>query len=215
VAELPLFDRAALGKGWQQVTMANNAERLDPCGEDPASAVVRSVRDGRVLTGLDEGRAFRERRTGSLVVVRVELFADEGAVTAADHRHVWQEHGVSSLEATWRERWRERDIEPGWIEVAPVGVAERPEPLHAFADVDPAPDPTGSIDWCRVEDHTDPAHEAVGRVLMYEHLSVWAGRALATITLRHELGTPGDAVAAAAAAHAHRRLVAAADGRSR
>ena len=203
IAEAPVIDRTTLGKRWQSVEMPNNVERLDPLGDDPSSEVVRVARGDRRLTGLDEGRAFRQRKTLSLVVVRTEVFA---SADDEDHRRAWREHGAASLDATWRERWRERAIDPGWIEANWVPLAERPDPLHAFAEVDVVSDPAAAVDWYRVEDHTDPSGQPAGRVLVYEHLTVWAGRAHVTITARHDLGTGVDEAAASAAAAAFARL---------
>lgn len=173
--------------------MFNNAEQMDPLGDDPASDAVRTVRVARRLTALDEGRAWRRREDGALLVLRTEWFAtaDDGA-----HRAAWQDHGEASLDATWRRRWRERDVVPGWIEARFVGVGERTGPLHAFAEAPPGPGASGHVDWIRIEDHTDPG--GAGSVTTYEHLTVWAGRAHVQLTLRHDLATSEEAVAVAA-----------------
>ena len=60
----------------------------------------------------------------------------------------------------------------------------------------------GSVDWFRVEDHTDPTGS--GRVQCYEHLTVWAGRGHLVVTARHDLGAdPAELAAAAVATVAH------------
>jgi len=144
--------------------MINNVERVDPYGDDPASARLRAARALRQLTALDEGQAFRQRRTGALAVLRLEVFASPDS---GGHRAAWQDDGVACLDALWRQRWRERDREPGWIEARWV-------------------DRGAVVDWITVEDHTDtPATDVVVR---YEHLSVWSGRTLATVTIRHDQG---------------------------
>ena len=196
--------------------MVNNAERLDPLGSDPDSVAIDAARAARRLTALDEGRAFRHK-AGALVVVRVERYGDDpdpstAAELAAAHRAAWRTHGAASLDATWRERWRERDLEPGWIEATWVEVDERPSPLHAFRHAPLDAGPSGQVDWYRIEDHTvPPAVGVVGRlaaaaaarpVAVYEHLTLWADRTQVTLTLRRPLALEGpagpDAVARAA-----------------
>lgn len=186
--------------------MVNNAERLDPLGDDPGSAEVRAARSRRRLTALDEGRAWRQRTAGSLAVLRLEVFAD---ADEQGHRAAWRHHAEDSLDATWRARWHERGLAPGWIESRWVDASDRPA-LFAV-DGETAPDPgapvTGaqdSIDWLRIEDHTDPLGK--GQVTVYEHLTVWAGRPHVTLTIRHDLDHPADDVAARAAAALWRRL---------
>ena len=215
VAEAPVLARADLARGWRPAPMMNNVERLDPLGDDPASELVRAARAQRHLTGLDEGRAWRRSPDGGLLVVRVEVFAPEpldadgatggdravGRVTA--HRSAWQAHGAAALDATWRQRWRERDVEPRWIEARALEVDERPEPLHGFREAPTGSALTGAVDWLRIEDHTDPT--GGGRVTLYEHLSLWLGRGLVTLTLRHDLDHDAADVAATAAAAVARR----------
>ena len=57
-----------------------------------------------------------------------------------------------------------------------------------------------AVDWIVVEDHTDPSRG--GRVSIYHHLTVWHGRAVATVTVRHELGLDLDEAVARAASSA-------------
>ena len=160
--------------------MLNNAELLDPYGPGEAADRIRSVRQQRRLTGLDEGRAWRRRDGSVLLVLRSEIFADPDDTA---HRAVWQQDGAVGLEDTWRERWRDRDITPGWIE------ARRRDPADLEVDLDP------NVDWYRVEDHTGVTDE----VVVYQHLTVWSGRIHAVLTLRHVLGLDVDEVVAAAA----------------
>jgi hypothetical protein len=189
IAEQDLVDRAVLGRGWREVPMLNNAERRDPYGPDPASAEVRRTWLDRRPTALDEGRAWRHRDLRSLLVVRCELFATAGGTA---HRAAWSTHGAASLDATWRDRWIERDAAVGWIEAEAVAPSDRPEAT---------PD---EVEWFRVQDHTDPSRS--GEVTCYEHLTVWVGRALATITVRHALGLDLDDLSARAAAESAARL---------
>lgn len=179
-ASLSLLDRRKLGRGWTEALMVNNEPRVDPHGEDEASARLRAVRDARRLTGLHEGHAWRRRREPRvLLVVRHEVFA---RTDDFGHRTLWREVGPASLDATWRERWRERDVVPGWIETRDVGED------RGLDD--------GEVDWFHVDDHTDPSG---GReVTAYEHVSLWVGRHLVTLTLRHpfELDVDPDLVRA-------------------
>lgn len=161
--------------------MVNNAERLDPYGDDPASEALRAVRARRRLCALDEGQAWRRRRDGALAVLRLEVFEEPDA---SDHRAAWHEHGPACLDAVWRARWRERDQEPGWIEAR--WRAETDARLPA-------------VDWLRVEDHTG-VRDDPSAVVVYEHLTVWAGRAVAVLIVRHELGSDGEDAAMGAAA---------------
>lgn len=187
-----------LGRGWQSVPMPNNAERLDPHGSDDGSAILRAARKDRVLTALDEGAAWRHRKDRVLIVPRVEAFAsgDDRA-----HRAAWTEHGTACLDAVWRERWRERDVVPGWIEA-------RWKADDAIAEVAPAGNETGAalgqIDWITVEDHTSTPTS--GTVDRYEHLTIWCGRALATVTVRHDDAIDVDLVSAAVGLAAYRRI---------
>ncbi|CAN5891082.1 hypothetical protein BH23ACT2_BH23ACT2_02360 [soil metagenome] len=181
--------------------MLNNTERMDPLGEDEASATVRTARGLRRLTALDEGQAWRRRSGQVLAVLRTEVFADDDD---GGHRAAWLDRGVASLGSTWRERWRERDVVPGWIEARWVKPSERPDPLHVFSEARPASDVAASVDWARVEDHTG-GHDDV---TVYEHLTIWCGRAQATLTVRHGLGLDVDAEATAAAVSVYDRLCA-------
>ncbi len=172
VAERPLLGPGDLGRWWRAVPMVNNAERLEPLGDDPASLAVRAARGNRQRTALDEGRAWRRGRAGPLAVLRLEAFADadEGA-----HRAAWLAHGEAALDATWRARWVERERSPGWIE-ARWAESSGAGGGHQVPD---------AIDWLRIEDHTDPS--GAGAVAVYEHLTIWAGRWQATLTVRHGL----------------------------
>lgn len=148
--------------------MLNNQEALDPYGDVEAAAAIRRARADRVLTGLDEGAAYRSRNR-QLLVLRTEAFVqgDEAA-----HRDAWHDDGPAALTATYKARWAEREVVPNWIETT----VRRPGELPA--NVDPR------IDWFRVEDHTDPKRQGI--VQIYEHLTLWCGRAHAVVTVRHE-----------------------------
>ena len=203
LVERPLLDRRVLGRGWIDAPMVNNVELLDPLGDDEASACIHDARRARVLVALDDGRAWRHRDGRGLVVQRVERYADRSGDATA-HRAAWQAHGRAALEATWRQRWQERDVVAGWIEARAVPPAERPDPLHAFAE---APLPAGApsaVDWFRVEDHTDPAR--VGDVVLFQHVTIWRGSAQVTLTVRHPLGEPLEELVARTAAVVHDRL---------
>lgn len=180
MVEEPLLRLGDLGRGWNDISMRNNTELLDPYGPGEAADQLRSARDLRVLTALDEGQAWRRRDGGVLLVARVEAFGD---ADSSAHRQTWQRDGARCLEDTWRERWRDREVVPGWIEAKLL---------------DGAGTDTGDedhIDWYRVEDHTG----VTGEVVVYQHLTVWAGRLLVVLTLRHDLGLDVDDVVAAAA----------------
>jgi hypothetical protein len=140
------------------------------------------------------------------VVARVEVFGapDDGA-----HRLAWREHGTGCLDAVWRARWSERDREPGWIEARWRSPRDRPPPLGPAGtdgvDVEPVLLPLAdAIDWISVEDQT--GSERTGRILAYEHLTLWVGRSVTTLTVRHDQVDDLDAVCAAAAVAAHARL---------
>lgn len=206
LAEAAHLVRADLGRGWIDVPMVNNLERIDPLGGDEASEAVRVERAARRLTALDEGRAWRQRTEASLAVLRVEVFADPDE---QGHRAAWRAHAEESLDATWRERWRERGHTPGWVEARWVDAAGHPE---RFVDDDLRQELTpaalgavlGAIDWLRIEDHTDPT--GAGQVTVYEHLTAWAGRAHGTLTVRHDHAHQLDVVAGRATAALWRRL---------
>jgi hypothetical protein len=154
--------------------MINNVEVLDPYeGIEAARELVES-RARRHRTALVEGDAWRGPRR-QLAVLRVEAFADREP-DLADHRAAWTRDGALCLVETWRQRWAEREVEPGWIE------ATRRDDVDV--DVDPR------IDWLRIEDHTDLADPS--DVSVYQHLTLWAGRGVAVVTLRHLLDTPVD-----------------------
>ncbi len=196
--EQPVLGRRDLPRGWQTIPMPNNAERLDPYGDDPDSEAIRAVRTARVLTALDEGAAWRQRKEQVLLVARVETFAD---ADDRSHRTAWQAHGTACLDAVWRQRWRERDVAPGWIEARwkaddDIGAAAPPD--------DEARAALGQIDWITVEDQTGTSGSGV--VQRYEHLSVWCGRGLVTVTVRHDDALDLDPIAVRAALAAYRRL---------
>lgn len=179
----PLIDDGALGSGWRRFPMLNNGERLDPYGPGEAADTIRAERVARRLTALDEGTAWRRGQTGALLVARYEMFAASGA----DHRARWQELAPTVLDATWRERWRERDLTPGWIEARWLDDDDRPtEALGPAAT---------AVDWLRVEDHTGEGHG----VTVYQHVTIWADRLVATLTMRHDLDVPLDPAVAVAA----------------
>jgi hypothetical protein len=187
--------------------MVNHLERLDPYGDDPASQAVRVAWTARRLTALDEGAAWRRRSDAALVVSRVEVFADEGGegpVVAQAHRAAWREHAAPALDALWRARWHERDQAPGWIEARWVPEMDRPDALRTGgmgADA-VAPD----VDWLTVDDHTNAAE--ADAVAAYEHVTIWIGRVLVTLTVRHRHGDGIEPVVASAAVAAARRAAA-------
>lgn len=197
-AEVPFLTNRDLGRAWQTVPMPNNAERLDPHGDDEHSAALRAEREARVLTALDEGAAWRQRKERVLVVPRVEVFA---AVDDRSHRAAWREHGTGCLDAVWRQRWRERDVVPGWIEA-------RWKPADDVEAVLPSDEEAraafGQVDWITVEDQTNTA--ASGTVERYQHVTVWCGRGLVTVTLRHDDALDLDATTVRVALAAYRRL---------
>lgn len=156
--------------------MLNNFEVLDPYGPGPEADRLRQIRADRGLTALDEGTAFRRRSTGSLLVLRSEVFAraDE------QHRDLWRTVAPAVLTETWRHRWAERDRQPGWIEARWVPDAD-PD--------DGAPDDLADqTDWIRIEDHTGEGDD----VTVYHHVTLWVDRLVATLTLRIRFGEPVD-----------------------
>lgn len=196
-----------LGRGWRPMVMVNNEERRAPLGDDPASSAVEEVRQRREPTGLDEGRAWRHRSTGSLVVVRAEVFADRDPTAADAHREAWRRHGEAALDATWRQRWRERDREPGWIEARWVDPSSAPDGPEDEPPGEPGPP---AVDHLRVEDHTAEATSGTpGSVVVYEHLTVWHERRQVTVVVRHPLGLDLDDLVGRAAEHVADRLRAA------
>lgn len=197
-AEQPFLVARDLGRGWQTAAMPNNAERLDPYGNDPDSVLLRSARDARHLTALDEGAAWRLRKEGALLVARIEVFADPDDRA---HREAWSAHGTGCLDAVWRERWREREVEAGWVEAR---WKDAGSVADAASAVGPDPAALADIDWIVVEDHTGSA--ASGVVTRYQHLTIWCGRALATVILRHDGSLDLDEPSLRAATAAHRRL---------
>jgi hypothetical protein len=202
-----------LGRGWRPMVMVNNEERRAPLGDDPASAAVEEARQRREPTGLDEGRAWRHRASGSLVVVRAEVFADRDPGAADAHREAWRRHGEAALDATWLQRWRERDREPGWIEARWIDPSD--EPGRPGGPDGPPGDPAGAlrspgVDHLRVEDHTAEAGAgAPGSVVVYEHVTVWHERRQVTVVVRHPLGLDLDDLVGRVAEHVADRLRAA------
>jgi hypothetical protein len=164
--------RIGLPRKWKPTTMVNNVEVLDPYEGIGAASKVVEARARRRRTALVEGDAWRGPRR-QIVVLRVEAFADAD-VDLADHRAAWARDGAECLVETWRQRWTEREVEPGWIEAT-----HREE-----AGADPR------IDWFRIEDHTGLADPT--DVSIYQHLTLWAGRGVAVVTLRHLLDSPVD-----------------------
>lgn len=154
--------------------MINNVEVLDPYEGVEAAADVVKARAARHRTALVEGDAWRGPRR-QIVVLRVEAFADRDA-GSAEHRAAWAGDGPACLVETWRQRWAERDVEPGWIEATRRG--------DVGADID------DRIDWFRIEDHTDLTDPT--DVSVYQHLTLWAGRGVAVVTVRHLLDTSVD-----------------------
>ena len=190
LADRRVLLRRDLGRGWVDAPMVNNEPRLDPHGDDDASQVLRTEREARRLTGLNEGRAWRRRRESSvLMVVRHEVFANPDHEA---HRDAWQRVGAASLDATWRTRWRERDVANAWIEARMVPGDQGP-----LAGLD-------DVDWLQVEDHTNPLGGI--DVSIYEHISVWSGRCLVTLTLRHPHGLDMDDIVASATRAVRRRI---------
>lgn len=176
----PLVRSRDFPKGWRPTVMLNNAELLDPY-EGAEAPALRALRATRVLTALDEGVAYRASHR-QLLVLRTEMFADPDET---EHRGAWQTDGPRVLADTYRTRWAERDVAPNWIETTIRRPPDTP------ADIDPR------IDWFRIEDHTDPRR--TGTVTLYEHLTLWRGRANAVITVRHEPDYHVDAIALAIA----------------
>ena len=191
--------------------MVNNVERAEPFGDDDASAAIEAARVARVLTGLDEGRAWHHGDAGSLIVIRSEVYVDPTPGVADDHRAAWHQHAEPALDATWRERWRERDQEPGWVEARWVRSVDT-EPGSSSSPV--GPDLGEACDWLRIEDHTVPAVEAAPprsdggppSVTVYEHVTVWAPRRQVTVVVRHDIGLDLDDVVARCAAEVTSRL---------
>lgn len=193
--------RRQLGRDWVDATMMNNQERLDPLGHDDASMAIRAARADRGLMALDEGRAWRRRKESTLLVSRVEAFADPDE---GQHRHVWRAHAEAALDATWRLRWQERGLAPGWIETRWVATDERPGALHSFGADPHPPEPAGSVDWLRIEDHT--GHRGAHTITLYEHLTLWAGARHGVLIMRHDLDVEVADAAVAAAVAALERL---------
>jgi hypothetical protein len=200
VADQAVIERAPfasrdLGRGWVEAEMVNNVERDDPfagVGTEGAEAI-RRARATRGLRALDEGRAWRRRRDGALVVLRLEAFGGDPSAERA-HRSAWSEHGEATLDALWRHRWVERGRTPGWVEAGRRAPEEWPTVATTPADPAAPEGPTlgDVVDWVVVEDHTEAATR--GAVACYEHLTIWAGRGHAIVVARHDLGDDLDAV---------------------
>lgn len=168
--------RRDLGRGWIDASMLNNEPRRVAYGGGEAADRLARAASEREPTALAEGRAWRRRRDGLLAVLRADVYR----VDAADeHRAVFRRDAPAALAETWRARWIERDQRPGWVEARWVERAER-LPVR------------GVVDWLEVEDHTGSAE--TGMVTFYEHVVVWLGRGLVTVTVRHPLGLDLDEV---------------------
>lgn len=186
---LPLSARS-FGRGWVEIDVVANEERLDPWDGVEGAEALRGLRAARALRALDEGRAWRQRTPGALAVLRAESFADDDPT---EHIDLWVGQGAALLQQQWRARWGERDLRPGWVEatlddVGPATSATNPDVIQI---------------WFCIEDHTDPS--GMGRVTCYRHLSFWHERRHAVLVVRHELGadiTPACRQAAAALADA-------------
>ena len=203
-AERDHLEPQDFGRGWLPAPMLNNAELLEPLGGDAASVEVSETRRARGLTALNDGVAWRRREGNVLAVLRVEVYRDsdpdQGPLA---HRAAWTARAEASLDATWRERWADRGVTPGWIEARWVLPAARPEPIRVSAGSEPPLGPAADIDWLRVEDHTGDRTS----VAVYEYLTVWSGRSQGTLTIRHEHTLNLDAEAAGAATALHASLL--------
>jgi hypothetical protein len=164
--------------------MINNSELIDPYEGVDASAI-RAAREHRQLSALDDGVAYRSSQR-QLLVLRTEMFVDPDEVA---HRAAWHAEGTRVLTDTYRARWADREVTPNWIETTVRRPGDLPVPM----------DPR--IDWYQVEDHTDPRR--LGTVTLYEHVTLWCGRANAVVTVRHE---PDDHPEAMTADIAHKLL---------
>ena len=132
------------------------------------------------------------------MVARSEVFR---AVDDRTHRALWQDLGTACLDAVWRQRWRERDVQPGWIEAR----WKADEDLDAVVPPDDEGRAAfGQVDWITVEDHTNTS--ASGTIDRYQHLTVWCGRGLITATIRHDDALDLDATAVRVALAGYRRL---------
>lgn len=168
------LDARSFGRGWVEIEVVANEERLDPWQSVEGAEQLRALRASRTLRALDEGRAWRQRSPGALAVLRAEAFADDDP---AAHIGLWMDQGAALLQQQWRARWRDREVEPGWVEATMDDVEAAP----SVAD-------TGVTQvWFRIEDHTDPS--GAGGVTCYEHLSQWRGRRHAVLVVRHDLGS--------------------------
>ena len=200
IAESTLLYRRVFGKRWVEASMVNNEERLDPFPVHPATDRVLAARQERQLTALDEGRAWRGLRPRALAVLRVEVFASGDDTT---HRDAWRDDAPACLDATWRDRWAERDHPGGWVEARRMPIDEVTEACKSavarWGGGASAADMVDAIDWLRVEDHTDPSGN--GAVSIYEYVTIWRERMLVTLTVRH--GLDDDLTASVAAAVAH------------
>jgi len=162
-------------RAWKRRLLINNAEVLDQFVGVPGGERLVRIADERERTALDEGVAFAGSEH-QLVVSRLEVFAtpDAGA-----HRDAWRQDAPTAMAALYRQRWHERGRAPGWVE-------------GAWADIDWPLDER--VDWLRVQDHTDRRDES--GLFLFEHLHLWAGRALAAVTVRHPPTVEVDSLAA-------------------
>lgn len=172
-AERATLTRRDLPKKWRRRVLVNNEESLDPYAAVPEAEQLTLAADARVRTALDDGTAAAGPDM-QLAVLRVEVFRDSDDT---DHRTTWQNDGPAVMAALYRHRWRERDQNPGWVEATWPRFDWEMEPR---------------VDWLRVEDHTDRRHES--GLFLYDHLSLWAGRALASLTVRYAPGFDAEPV---------------------
>lgn len=156
--------------------MLNNVEVLDPYGPGAAADGIRDYRAARVLSALYEGAAWRRRNDPILAVARVEVFRERDD---SGHRAAWQDLGAACMEATWRQRWEERGMTPGWIEARWLIGADCSKAWDVGESGCEAESADGAVDWLVVEDHTGDG------VDVYDHVTTWCGRLSFTLTVRH------------------------------
>ena len=156
-AEQPLLTRADLGKGWQSVEMPNNAERLDPYGDDPDSEAVRAVRARAAAHGARRGR----RPGGSAPPGCSRCCGSRSSPTARPRR---PPGGLAGA----RRRLPRRGV------AGPVARARPPAGLdRGAARRDPTLERRRRSTGSRVEDQT--GSEQTGSVTLYEHLTHLVG----------------------------------------
>ncbi len=168
------MSRRDFPKAWRNRPLMNNVESIDPFAEVPEGQALAAAAYARRRTALDDAVAVAGPDL-RLAVLRIEVFAD---ADDAAHRACWQDQGPRALVALYRQRWKERDVSPGWIEAR--------WPSFDW-DLEPR------VDWLRLEDHTDRRHEA--GVFYYDHVWLWVGRALAGLTIRYAPGFDAESLA--------------------